>query len=190
MVMGVSPNTVDSYIRSSLQLLGVASRVEAARLLAEQELVTSPQRLIPQPSAIEADEETLHPGPSAGTTHETDHATTGLGLAGHQLGGARADTPIDRHISPPPTDDEPFGRWVTQAGALLDAWWRASGNRYHNIGRDGRPGIDGGAYAAVVLIRLSLVLAIAAVLALVVGGSVVGVFAFLNALRDQSHTAR
>lgn len=50
--LGISPMTVDNHFRSAIQTLGVANRLEAARLLEAYERPEPSQRLTSQPRAI------------------------------------------------------------------------------------------------------------------------------------------
>lgn len=51
-IMGVSPHTVDERIRRAMRLLGVSSRVEAARLVAVEPVGATYQPLIYQPPQL------------------------------------------------------------------------------------------------------------------------------------------
>jgi len=50
--LGISPMTVDNHFRSAIQTLGVASRLEAARLLEAYEQEGASQRLTSQPRPV------------------------------------------------------------------------------------------------------------------------------------------
>lgn len=65
--MGVSPHTVDERLRRAIRLLGVQSRIEAARLVAGNTSPSAYQPLIYQPSelahgSVAPDEETALSG--------------------------------------------------------------------------------------------------------------------------------
>lgn len=51
-IMGVSPHTVDERLRRAIRILGVQSRIEAARLVAGNTLPSTYQPLIYQPSEL------------------------------------------------------------------------------------------------------------------------------------------
>lgn len=51
-IMGVSPHTVDERLRRAIRLLGVQSRIEAARLVAGNTASSAYQPLIYQPSEL------------------------------------------------------------------------------------------------------------------------------------------
>jgi DNA-binding CsgD family transcriptional regulator len=60
-IMGVSPHTVDARIKSAIRILGVSSRIEAAKVVNErfgkmpyQSLVYQPPELVIPPQAAEA----------------------------------------------------------------------------------------------------------------------------------------
>ncbi|MEQ1551603.1 helix-turn-helix transcriptional regulator [Sphingorhabdus sp.] len=66
-IMGVSPHTVDERLRRAIRLLGVQSRIEAARLVAGNTSPSAYQPLIYQPSelahgSVAPDEETALSG--------------------------------------------------------------------------------------------------------------------------------
>jgi DNA-binding CsgD family transcriptional regulator len=50
--LGISPMTVDNHFRSAIQTLGVANRLEAARLLDAHERGAASQRLTSQPRPV------------------------------------------------------------------------------------------------------------------------------------------
>lgn len=50
--LGISPMTVDNHFRSAIQTLGVANRLEAARLLESYERGETSQRLTSQPRPV------------------------------------------------------------------------------------------------------------------------------------------
>lgn len=56
--LGISPMTVDNHFRSAIQTLGVANRLEAARLLDSYERNGPSQRLTSQPRPIASPPET------------------------------------------------------------------------------------------------------------------------------------
>lgn len=62
--LGISPMTVDNHFRSALQILGVASRLEAARMLASYEGEPTSQRLTSQPPSIVSGLQTPNMAPS------------------------------------------------------------------------------------------------------------------------------
>jgi DNA-binding CsgD family transcriptional regulator len=53
-IMGVSPHTVDERIRRAIRILGVSSRIEAARLIAASDDDAAYQSLIYQPPQLGA----------------------------------------------------------------------------------------------------------------------------------------
>lgn len=68
--LGISPHTVDQRVRQSLQILGVARRAQAARIIAQY---PDPyQRLIHQSPYIPAEPDSSHPG--AAVSHQIRHA--------------------------------------------------------------------------------------------------------------------
>ena len=58
--LGISPMTVDNHFRSAIQILGVSSRLEAARLLESYERGETSQRLTSQPRPVVSPVETLN----------------------------------------------------------------------------------------------------------------------------------
>jgi DNA-binding CsgD family transcriptional regulator len=68
--LGISPHTVDQRIRQSLQILGVARRAQAARIVAQY--CGPSQRLIHQSSYIPAERQTGHP--EAAVRNQIRHA--------------------------------------------------------------------------------------------------------------------
>jgi len=50
--LGISPMTVDNHLRSAIQTLGVATRLEAARMLQSFEAEKPSQRLTSQPQTV------------------------------------------------------------------------------------------------------------------------------------------
>jgi DNA-binding CsgD family transcriptional regulator len=68
--LGISPHTVDQRVRLSLQILGVARRAQAARIVAQY---SEPyQRLIHQPPYIPGAADSGHP--EAAVSHQIRHA--------------------------------------------------------------------------------------------------------------------
>jgi len=68
--LGISPHTVDQRVRQSLQILGVARRAQAARIVAQY---SEPyQRLIHQPPYIPGVADSGHP--EAAVSHQIRHA--------------------------------------------------------------------------------------------------------------------
>ena len=56
--LGISPMTVDNHFRSAIQTLGVANRLEAARMLESYERLEPSQRLTSQPQPVVSPTET------------------------------------------------------------------------------------------------------------------------------------
>lgn len=76
--LGISPHTVDQRIRGALQILGVARRSHAARLVAKE---AGPyQRLIHQPPHIAADRTAHHQ--EGAISHQIRHADRAGGTGG------------------------------------------------------------------------------------------------------------
>lgn len=60
--LGLTPNTIDTYLRQAIRTLGVSTRFEAARVLERQELSTS-QDLRYQPHTVAMQPEPVIPTP-------------------------------------------------------------------------------------------------------------------------------
>jgi DNA-binding CsgD family transcriptional regulator len=186
-VMGVSPYTVDEYLRLALRKLGVATRVDAARLLAEHELAQkAPQTSLYQspgvvfPPADGSSEASEESGNGEDRIHQPGRQS---GLAGDELEPAG-----DRAFGPGGYAG-PGGHGSTSGGrpappsAFLDAWRGFAGSRRDHPRRDGSTG-RGEAYVVLALTRLSLILGAAMLLALLAAGAFAAVVGLVTALQD------
>lgn len=122
--LGISPHTVDMRLRTAMRTLGVASRINAARLLAARELaeaggVTAYQPLIYQPPDIAVE-------PPLATMAAP---VTTTGDAYSQLQHSRSDPDIDPDAGGPPrsVDDHRYGggRYATPLAKSLP-WGRVN----------------------------------------------------------------
>ena len=110
-LLGISPHTVDERIKGALRILGVASRFEAARMLAE---VETPQALVSQtlggdfPTALSIVAPIARDADERHANNRT--LSAGAGTRSPELGRAANDSGVDRCDPGRAIDGEAPGR--------------------------------------------------------------------------------
>ena len=187
-VMGVSPHTVDAYMRTAARRLGVSSRVEAARVLAQHELDTGAhQPLTYQRLAVADEDQAGFPSPG-GDPHGSDRTTRSPSPLSTELGRTTNHSRGRSDFGFAASDGSPPHRWLTTAVSVFDAWREIAGDSGHNTGSDrsatGRPW-----YVSVKLARLGLIVGSALGLSVLVGGSFVAIVVLVTSLQFALHAA-
>jgi DNA-binding CsgD family transcriptional regulator len=189
-VVGVSPHTVDMRLRHAIRTLGVNSRIEAARLLAQHEqsratyqpaAYQSPHLVAPPHSSLDGRAErasderhspTAEPAPNSASTVD-------LGGAGGDPAGAGGLARAAGHGHPP------RGR-LEDARAPSDAGWSPQGDRGDHHGAQRSLLSLGGRFNDLAPHeRITAILAISALWALLAAGMVAGIMALMQAAQER-----